>query len=127
MYVMRIVHFAAILLLSFSVALAGFPAQAMLGAMKDCPMAAKTQQMDMKDCKSCDKMVKQESEKGGCCDESGCNAKCPAISGGVTMNLPAYKAALPTIGKQVDRFYPADAAVASAHLSSQERPPKHLS
>lgn len=93
-------------------------------------MAAKMQmqQMDMKDCKGCDSMAKQESEKGGCCDESGCNAKCPAMSsGGVTMNLPATKGDLPAIGEQADRFYPADAAVASAHLSSQERPPKSLS
>ncbi len=116
----------AMIMLSLSIALAGFPAQ----AKPECPMAAKMQmqQTDMKDCKGCDSMAKQESEKSGCCDESGCNAKCPAMSsGGVTMNLPAIKADLPAIGEQASRFYPADAAVASAHLGSQERPPKSLS
>lgn len=122
MYLTRII---SVLLLSFSIALAGFPAQ----AKPECPMAAKMQmqQTDMKDCKGCDNMAKQESEKGGCCDESGCNAKCPAMSGGVTMNLPSVKTDLPAIGDQANRFYPADAAVVSAHLNSQERPPKHLS
>lgn len=122
MYLTRII---SVLLLSFSIALAGFPAQ----AKPECPMAAKMQmqQTDMKDCKGCDSMVKQESEKGGCCDESGCNAKCPAMSSGVTMNLPTHKAELPNVGEQAKRLYPADATMASAHLNSQERPPKSLS
>lgn len=115
----------ALIALCLSISLAGFPAV----AKQECPSLAKMQmqQMDMKDCKGCDNMAKQESEKGGCCDESGCNAKCPAISGGVTMNLSSMKSDLPAIGEQANRFYPADAAVASAHLGSQERPPKYLS
>jgi len=115
----------AVLVLSLSIALAGFPVQ----AKPQCPMAAKMQmqQMDMKDCKGCDTMAKQEPKENGCCDELGCNAKCPAMSGSLTMSLPTYKADLPAIGDQANRFYPADAAVASAHLNSQERPPKTLS
>lgn len=115
----------AMIMLSLSIALAGFPAQ----AKPECPMAAKMQmqQMDMKDCKGCDKMTKQEPVKNGCCDDAACNSQCSALSGGVTMNLPTAKNHLPAIGEQDDRFYPADAAMASAHLSSQERPPKSLS
>lgn len=123
----------ATLLLSFSIALSGFPVQA--EPMPECPMAKMMkmdhgQKMDMQgmeDCDGCDKMAKQEQKKSGCCDDAACNAKCSALSGGVTMNLPAYKADLPAISDQANRFYPADAAIASAHLNSQERPPKTLS
>jgi hypothetical protein len=124
MYLTRII---SVLLLSFSIALSGFPVQA--EPMPECPMAAKMQmqQMDMEDCDGCDKMAKQEQKKSGCCDDAACNAKCSALSGGVTMNLPAYKADLPAVGDKDNRFYPADAAIASAHLNSQERPPKTFS
>lgn len=87
------------------------------------------QQMDMKgmkDCKDCDKMVKQEPKKSGCCDESGCNAKCPVMGGGVAMSLPTVKPEFPAIGSQTLRLYPADTMIVSAHLNSQERPPKSL-
>ncbi len=125
---MSIVRIISVLLLSFSVALAGFPAQ----AKPQCPMAAKMQMQQadmqgMEDCDGCDKMAKQEPKENGCCDELGCNAKCPAISGSLTMSLPTYKAYLPATHDQANRFYPADVAVASAHLNSQERPPKTLS
>ena len=127
MYLTRII---SVLLLSFSIALAGFPVQAK--SPQPCPMAAKMQMQQadmqgMKDCDGCDKMAKQEQKKSGCCDDAACNAKCSALSGGVTMNLPAYKADLPAVGDKDNRFYPADAAVASAHLNSQERPPKTFS
>ncbi len=128
---MNITKIIATLLLSLSIAMAGFPAQA---AKPECPMAKMMQmenakQMDMqgmKDCKGCDKMAKQESKKNGCCDDAACNAKCSAMSGGISMNLPTVKADLPSIGEQAVRLYPADAAIASAHLNSQERPPKSL-
>jgi len=120
------------LMLCVSIAFAGFPAQ----AKPPCPMAAKMQmqqQMDMKgmkDCKGCDTIIvsgaKQEPKKNGCCDESGCNAKCPSMSGGISMHLPTVKADLPAIGAEALRLYPADATIASAHLNSQERPPKSL-
>ena len=113
------------LLVAVSVVMAGFPVQA--EPMPECPMAKMQQQMAMEDCDGCDKMAKQEQKKSGCCDDAACNAKCSALSGSVTMNLPTYKADLPAIGDQANRFYPADAAIASAHLNSQERPPKTLS
>lgn len=130
---MSILRIISVLLLSFSIALAGFPVQAQ--PEPECPMAKMmqmehAQKMDMQgmeDCKGCDKMAKQEQKKSGCCDDAACNAQCSALSGGVTMNLPAYKADLPAIGDQASRFYPADAALASAHRGSQERPPKSLS
>lgn len=123
----------AMLMLSLSIAVAGFPAQAEV--KPECPMAKMmqmehAQQMDMqgmKDCKGCDKMAKQEQQKkNGCCDDAACNAKCSAMSGGISMNLPTYKDELPAIGEQANRLYPADAAIASAHLNAQERPPKSL-
>lgn len=83
--------------------------------------------MDMQDMKDCDKMAKQEPKKNGCCDDAACNAKCSAMSGGTSMNLPVFKSNLPAPGKQVNRLYPADAAIASAHLNTQERPPKSFS
>lgn len=124
---MHLTRITSVLLLSFSIALSGFPVQA--EPMPECPMAAKMQmqQMDMEDCDGCDKMTKQEQKKSGCCDDAACNAKCSALSGGVTMNLPSYKTDLPAVGDKDNRFYPADAAIASAHRGSQERPPKTLS
>ncbi len=118
----------AMLMLSLSIALAGLPAQ----AQQQCPMAAKMQMQqmdmkDMKDCKGCAKTTKQEQKKNGCCDDGMCNAKCSAMSGGITMNLPTVKAEFAAIGSQTFLLYSADATVASAHLNSQERPPKSLS
>jgi hypothetical protein len=117
----------AMLMLSLSIVVAGFPAQ----AKPECPMAKmmQMQQMDMlsmKDCRGCDKMAKHEPKKNGCCDDAACNAKCSAMSGGISMNLPTHKAELPAIGQQAIRLYPADAVIASAHLNTQERPPKSL-
>lgn len=119
------------LMLCISIAFAGLPAQA---AKPECPMAKMmqmehAQQMDMqgmKDCKGCDKMAKQEQKKSGCCDDAACNAKCSALNSGVSMNLPTYKAELPAMDEQALRLYPADAAIVSAHLNAQERPPKSL-
>jgi hypothetical protein len=119
------------LLLAVSIVMAGFPVQ----AKPECPMA-KMMQMEhakpmdmqgMKDCKGCDKMAKHEPKKSGCCDDAACNAKCSAMSGGTSMNLPVFKSDLPTLSKQVNRLYPADASLASQHLNTQERPPKSLS
>ena len=115
-------------MLCVSIAFAGFPAQA---AKPECPMAAKMhmQQMDMKgmkDCKGCDTMAKQEPKKNGCCDDTACNTKCSAMNGGVSMNLPTIKAGLPAISGEALRLYSADAAIASRHLNTQERPPKSL-
>ena len=120
----------AMLMLSLSIAVAGFPAQ----AKPECPMAKMqmqhTQQMDMqsmKDCKGCDKMAKHEPKKNGCCGDLACAAKCSAMSGGISMNLPTVKADMPSVSGQMKRLYPADAAIASRHLNTQERPPKSLS
>jgi hypothetical protein len=122
----------ATLLLSFSIAFAGFPVQA---AQPECPMAKMMKmehgpQMDMQgmeDCDGCDKMAKQESDKSGCCDDATCNAQCSAMNSSVSMNLPSVKAETPAINQLVQRFYAVDAHLPSAHLNSQERPPKHLS
>jgi hypothetical protein len=119
------------LTLSISIAFAGFPAM----AQPECPMAKMqmehSQQLSMqgmKDCKDCDKIAQQEQQKkkGGCCSDIGCNAKCPAMSSSISMNLPTVKADIPSISGQTLRLYPADATIASRHLNTQERPPKSL-
>lgn len=73
-------------------------------------------------------MAKQQAPKksGGCCDDSACKAQCSAMSGGMTMNLPSAKTELPATVEHALRVSTADAVIASAHLSSQERPPKSL-
>lgn len=119
------------LMLCISIAFAGLPAQA---AKPECPMAKMMQmehakKMDMrgmKDCKGCDTIAKQEPKKSGCCDDAACNAKCSALNSSVSMNLPTYKAELPAISGEALRLYPANAAIASRNLSTQERPPKSL-
>lgn len=130
---MRITKFIATFLLSFSIALAGFPVQAQ--PEPECPMAKmmkmehgqKMDMQDMEDCDGCDKMAKQDSKKSGCCDDAACNAKCSAMNSSASMNLPSVKTEIPAINQLVQRFYAVDANIASAHLNSQERPPKHLS
>lgn len=130
---MRTARFIATLLLSFSIALAGIPAQAMPGAMKDCPMMkmqqeAAKQDMEKHDC--CPKAEKtaekqQSQKKSGCCDDAACNVKCSA-SGGMSLSAPS-KGDLPQLTRQTQRLYPTDAALASHLLNTQDRPPKHLS
>jgi hypothetical protein len=115
------------LMLCISIAFAGVPAQAQPCSMMKMMQAQHAKQMDMKGMKDCDQMTKQAPKKsGGCCNDSGCNAQCSAMSGGVTMNLPTVKADMPAIGEQALRLSSADATIASAHLNSQERPPKSL-
>ncbi len=130
---MKIFHIIAILMLSVSVAVAGFPAQAK--PQPECPVAKmmkmenaqQTDMQGMEDCKGCDKMAKQDAGKSGCCDDSTCNTKCSAMSSSVSMNLPSMKTETPAINQQMQRFYTVDAHLPSAHLNSQERPPKILS
>lgn len=107
------VKYLSLLLLSLSIAAAGFPAQARPG----CPMAKMTEmQADT-----------QEHGKKGCCDDAACNAKCSALAGGVSMNLPAVKADVPAVDKDADRSAFAEASPASLPPLSQEHPPKSLS
>jgi hypothetical protein len=123
---MKIFHIITTLMLSVSIAFAGFPVQA---AQPECPVA-KMQQTDMQgmeDCKGCDKMARQDAGKSGCCDDATCNAKCSAMNSSVSMNLPSMKAETPAINQQMQRFYAVDTHLPSAHLNSQERPPKTLS
>ena len=123
---MQIGKFIATFLLSLSIALAGVPAQAQPCSMMKMMQEQHAKQMDMKSMKDCDQMTKQAPKKSGCCDDTACNAQCSAMSGSMTMNLPSVKADMPAIGEQALRLSAADAAIASAHLNSQERPPKTL-
>lgn len=119
---MKVTKFIATLLLSLGIALAGVPALAQPCPMGKMAQMQHNQKMDMQDCKGCAKAAKQEPEKNGGCDAAD-SAKCSSMSGGAAMNLPA-EAELPAIGEQAKWLYPAGAAIASAHLNSQERPPK---
>lgn len=116
-----------LLMLSMSVLLAGFPAQ----AKPECPMAKMMQEMAMqemeKDHDCCPKAEhEKQQKKNNCCDDAACNAKCMGLSN-MTMHLPSLKTELPSISSASLRLYPADAALASQHLNTQERPPKSLS
>jgi len=126
---MLLLKYITMLMLTFSIAVAGFsPAQ----AKSECQMAVKMQmqQMDMSNmqgmanCQGCDKATKHEQKKSGCCGDAVCSTKCSSSSS-MSMNLPTMKIAT-IIGVQARLLYPADAVIASAHLNSQERPPKSL-
>jgi len=115
----------ALLMLTLSIVVAGFsPAQAKTG----CQMAVEMQmqQMDMSnmqgmsDCQGCDKTTKHEQKKNSCCDSTQCSS-----SSSISMNSSTMQVAA-AIGTQARIFYPADAVIVSAHLNSQERPPKSL-
>jgi hypothetical protein len=119
----------AMLMLSLSIALAGFPAQ----AKPECPMAKMMEQMAAqdhggdKDHDCCPKIkAEKQQKKSGCCDDAACNAKCMGASS-VSMTSSGAKTELPSMARQSQRLYPADAALASQHLNTQERPPKSLS
>lgn len=115
------------LMLCISIVLAGVPAQAQPCSMMKMMQSQQTRQMDMKGMKDCDQMAKQQApKKSGCCDDAACSTQCSALSGGMTMNLPTVKADMPVMGEKALRLSSADAVIASAHLNSQERPPKSL-
>lgn len=125
MYILRVMP---LFLLSLSIVLAGFPAQ----AKPECPMMKmmQAQHMDMQameDCDGCDKMAKQEQKKSGCCDDAACASKCSVMSNGASMILPTIKADRPAFSDQARWFFATNATPISAHLNSQERPPKSLS
>jgi hypothetical protein len=116
----------ASLLLSFSIALAGLPAQ----AMPECSMAKMQQQVAIQDmgtahdCDGCPKAEKKQSQKSGCCDDTACNVKCSASSG---MNMSAApNSDFPALMKQSQRLYVSDSVLASHLLNTQDRPPKSL-
>lgn len=124
---MQVSKFIATFLLSLSIALAGVPAQAQPCSMMKMMQPQQAQKMDMKGMKDCDQMTKQQApKKSGCCDDAACSTQCSAMSGGMTMNLPTVKADMPVLGEKALRLSAADAVIASAHLNSQERPPKSL-
>lgn len=126
---MYILRFIPLFLLSLSIVLAGFPAQ----AKPECPMMKMMQTQHivdmqaMEDCDGCDKMAKQEQKKSGCCDDAACASKCSVLSGSASLMLPTSKAELPALREQTVLFFAANTAPVSAHPASQERPPKSLS
>ena len=122
---MTFLKYIVMLMLALGIVVAGFsPVQ----AKPECQMAIKMQQIGMPsmqgvvDCNGCGKVSKTEQKKSGCCDDKSCSTKC-SFSSSMSINLPAIKAA-PTVAAQVRLFYPDAAVIASAHLNSQERPPK---
>lgn len=119
----------AMLMLSLSIVVAGFPAQ----AKQPCPMAAKMQmqQMDMqgmKDCKGCAKTSdKQEQKKGGCCGDIACAAKCSSMSNAGNIFFGTQHIDSLSLASGAERFYGSDHVLASHLLNTQDRPPKYLS
>ena len=116
------------LLLSFAVAMSGFPVQA--SEVPSCPMMAKMKaaghSMQMgKDCKGCDMTGKQEQKKNACCDDKSCVAQCSTVSSMSSIipsgiSFTAFHSIAP-------KFAVADGTLPSYFLQTQERPPKPLS
>ncbi len=122
---MVLFRYIAMLVLSLSITVAGFPVQ----AKSQCPMAAKMQQMTKemgKDCKGCTMTSKQESKKNGCCDNGACTAKCSSFSS-VSGNVLPDTIAMLQFATAAQKFTMAGVAPPSFFLNTQERPPKHLS
>lgn len=108
---MSATKFIAILFLSFSVALSGFPAQAMPDMAADCPMMemqkAAEQGMGKYDCDGCD-----------------CSIQCSTSS--VVMYFTS-KSILPQFVRLSQGIYLTDAVLSFRFPSTQDRPPKYLS
>ena len=112
------------LMLTLSIVVAGFsPVQAKSG----CQMAVKMQMQhtDGHDCDHCDKNAKHEHKKRNCCGDMACGNQCSS-AGVMSMNLSIFNVTSNGFTSEVSHFYPADAVLASAYLSSKERPPKSL-
>lgn len=124
---MRFAKLIVALILSVSVAAAGIPVQ----AASACPMAAMTKaakagQADEPGQARYDKTANSPTKPGGCCTDPGCSAKCSALSGGISIDLPAMGAALPAPDGRRLRLHPMADALASLLRHPQERPPKLL-
>ena len=121
---MRWLKHIVILMLGLSIVVAGVaPAQ----ARSVCPMMA-TIQIDMQgieDCQGCAKTASHEQKRNSC-DDTNCKIKCSAISNGISVNLPIIKDVFFVVREQAEQFYPNKVADISAHLNSQERPPRIL-
>jgi|CXWL01.1.fsa_nt_gi hypothetical protein len=118
---MTFLKYIAMLVLTLSIVVAGFsPAQ----AGSECQMVVKMQMQNMQgmtDCQGCDKTPKNDQKKNSCCDSTQCS-----FSSSMSINFPAMQIAT-AIGTQARLVYPDAAMIVSAHLNSQERPPKSLS
>jgi hypothetical protein len=116
---MKVARIIAALIISASVAVAGIPAQ----ADSACPMAktGTTVQVGQVDCH---KAAKTPTKPGGRCTDPACGAKCSALSGGISIDLPAPGAALPDRDGRPLRLHPFSGALASHLRHTQERPPK---
>jgi hypothetical protein len=111
-------------MLGLSIALAGFPAQ----AMPACPMM-KMQQMQQTAAddgkgQDCHMAAKVKSNK--CCDDQACDAKCSALSGGISIDLPTMRSALSVRDGQSLRLPAVTGSLASHLLDTQDRPPRIL-
>lgn len=122
----------AMLMLSLSIAFAGFPAQAMM----ECPMGKMQKQMSVSDMKMDDcagmtggmqtEKAKQEKKGGGCCDDIACTSKCmAACSAGHLFLAPVSVMNLLSVSEK--HRYATDKVLISNLPSSQDRPPKFLS
>lgn len=108
-------------MLALSIVLAGFPAQ----AMQVCPMMkAQTAQASQDGAADCHTANKIKINK--CCTDPACDAKCSALSGGISIDLPTMRLA-PAIcdGKSLRLSLRAD-GLTSHLLALQERPPRIL-
>lgn len=108
-------------MLALSIVLAGFPAQ----AMQACPMMkAQTAQASQDGTADCHTATKVKINK--CCTDPACDAKCSALSGGISIDLPFTRPALPVRDGESLRLSAMADALPSHLLATQERPPRIL-
>lgn len=122
---MKIVRMIAALIISVSVAVSGIPAQ----AASACPMAKMTKVVEAGQPvggghTGCHKPAESQTKPDGCCSDPACSAKCSALGGSISFDLPATGAALPDRDGRQIRLHPMVSALASHLRHTQERPPK---
>jgi len=118
---MRIYKHILSIIVSVAIAAAGLPVYAGTG----CSMNTGVYHM-MKDCPDCvEKSENQEQHKNKCCGDIGCAVNC---SSAISLNMPiGMNAVLMSVTLSAHTLHPANDAVMSFSLQTQERPPKHLS
>lgn len=88
--------------------------------------AAQAAQADEPGQAGCHKTAESPTEPGGCCTDPVCNAKCSALSGGISIDLPAMGVAFPALDTRQLGLHLLAFALASLLCHPQERPPKSL-
>lgn len=111
----------AFLMLTLSIAFAGFPAQ----AKPQCPMAGMQMTMQAMKAHDCDGCAKEKQKENNCCKNMGCNASCTG-SGSLVKNLPSPAAPISYADISTGAYHATGGVIPLHLLSGNDRPPKSL-